>query len=189
MVHIETMAQAAQELSLTTPRLLLRFWREEDAPALRQVLDRSDAHLRPFIPFMRHEPRSLEQTQLWLTELRAQALAGRYLRFGLWLKDGRDLVGETMLLDRDGNQEWELGYWQDVEAGGQGYATEAAQCLVAFAFERLKCSQLKLVCDDDNSRSIRMAQKLGFNYLKSTTEEETLLQEWVLLAKDFRTVP
>ena len=43
-----------------TPRLVLRCWSPEDAPELRRALDDSDQHLRPWIPFMKDEPRNLE---------------------------------------------------------------------------------------------------------------------------------
>ena len=51
---------------IETERTLLRCWSPSDAALLRASLDRSDTHLRPWIPFMKDEPRALEETADWL---------------------------------------------------------------------------------------------------------------------------
>lgn len=55
-----------------------------------------------------------------------------------------------------------LGYWFDKAAWGRGYATEAAQALVAFAFDGLNLSTLRAAHASDNVASARVLQKLGF---------------------------
>ena len=93
-----------------TERLVLRCWSPEDAPALRAALDKSDTHLRPWIPFMKDEPRSLAQTVDWLREIRAAFDRSENFRFGVFLSDDGDLVGENMLLTRQGPEALEIGY-------------------------------------------------------------------------------
>jgi RimJ/RimL family protein N-acetyltransferase len=53
-----------------TDRLVLRCWTPGDAPRLRAALDACDAYLRPWIPFMKDEPRTLKQTAEWLRGIR-----------------------------------------------------------------------------------------------------------------------
>lgn len=57
------------------PSPRLACWRLEDAPALRRALDLSDAHLRPWVPFMRGEPRTLAETTAVIRRAIAQFVA------------------------------------------------------------------------------------------------------------------
>ncbi|MEE8463171.1 MAG: N-acetyltransferase, partial [Gammaproteobacteria bacterium] len=47
---------------IETDQLLIRCWSPADAPVLRAALDESDQHLRPWIPWMKDEPKSLDET-------------------------------------------------------------------------------------------------------------------------------
>ena len=149
---------------IETERLVLRCWSPSDAPALRRSLDASDEHLRPFIPFMRDEPRTLEQTAMWLREIRAAFDRDELYRYAVLDATEQQLVGETMLLNRHGAGEWALGYWQDVDHCGKGYATEASLAAVRVAFELLALDRLELVCAPQNGASAAVAARLGFTH-------------------------
>lgn len=143
---------------------MLRCWAPTDAAAMRGSLDASDAHLRPFIPFMRNEPRSLEETAQWLRGIRASFDGDQHYRYAVFDGSEQSLLGETMLLDRHGDGQWELGYWQDVHHCGAGYATEAAAALIRVAFEVMQVPRLELVCAPENAASVAVARKLGFTH-------------------------
>ena len=64
-----------------TDRLALRCWSPSEASAMRVALDRSDAHLRPWIPFMAREPRTFDQTVQWLREIRAAFDSDQHYRY------------------------------------------------------------------------------------------------------------
>ena len=81
-----------------TGRLVLRCWSPGDAPVLRAALDACDAHLRPMIPFMKDEPRSLQQTALWLRGHRAAFDLGQMYRYAVYDASEQTLLGENMLL-------------------------------------------------------------------------------------------
>ena len=121
------MAPAPNELR--TANLLLSCWQERDAEELRATLDRCDAHLRPWIPFMQHEPRSLEQTREGLVASRESFANGEHHRYAIRELASGALVGETMLLLRGGPDTLEAGYWIDEQHCGKGYASEATQAL------------------------------------------------------------
>ena len=153
-----------------TKRLLLRCWSPMDAPLLRASLDRSDAHLRTFIPFMRHEPRTFPETVQRLRSHRSQFDLDTQYRFGVFSLSEEHLLGEVMLLDRAQTGEREVGYWIDVDHCGHGYATEATGALVRLAFDLEGCAFVELGCDPANQGSTAVARKLGF------TLEATLKQ-------------
>ncbi|MHC5024749.1 MAG: GNAT family N-acetyltransferase, partial [Planctomycetota bacterium] len=56
--------------SIRTPRLCVRCWRPEDAPALKDALDSSLDSLRPWLPWAVDEPTSLVDLARRLAEFR-----------------------------------------------------------------------------------------------------------------------
>ena len=56
-------------------------------------------------------------------------------------------------------------YW------GRGYATEAAQAVRDYAFNRLRLPRLIAMIDPQNIASIRVAEKLGMYYEKDVMFE------------------
>jgi len=145
-----------------TGRLVLRCWAPADAPRLRAALDRSDQHLRPFIPFMKDEPRTLAATAAWLRGHRASFDLDRHYRYAVLDAGERTLLGEAMLLDRHGDGEREVGYWLDRAHLGQGHATTAAAAMTRLAFELDAVDRVELQCAPDNVRSAALAARLGF---------------------------
>lgn len=149
--------------TIRTDRLLLSRWRKEDAEALRATLDGCDSHLRPWIPFMKDEPRSLKSTRADLETRFVAFDRGEAFRYAI--RGGADtaLAGEVLLFARPGDPpgRLELGYWITPEAEGRGYVTEAARALVAQARERLDFEAIDLLCDVRNDRSQAVARRLG----------------------------
>ena len=68
---VENTRQKRTAYRVETGQLVLRCWSPEDAPLMRAALDANDDHLRPMIPFMKDEPRTLQQTAQWLRDIRA----------------------------------------------------------------------------------------------------------------------
>jgi [ribosomal protein S5]-alanine N-acetyltransferase len=58
-------------------------------------------------------------------------------------------------------QERELGYTFDSAFWGHGYATEAAQCVFAYARDTLRLKRVISVIHGDNVRSLRVAARCG----------------------------
>ena len=92
-----------------TPRLELRCWDPEDTAVLREALDESANHLRPWIPFMKDEPRSFDQTCQWLREARASFDRDLAWHYAVFDRDDGRLVGGNMLNPRVGQGGLELG--------------------------------------------------------------------------------
>lgn len=56
----------------------------------------------------------------------------------------------------------ELGYYVDPDAGGRGYATEAAELLVEYAFQHRRLEKLYANVLATNGASQRVLEKVGF---------------------------
>jgi len=147
---------------IETPRLLLRCWSPEDAPAWRAAVDESNRHLRPWIPFMKDEPRSLEETAEWLRSLRALFDSDQAWRYGVFDRGEGELLGENVLLRRVGPGGLEVGYWTRAGRDGRGYATEATAAMVRAAFELWGAERVEIHCAPGNLASAAIPAKLGF---------------------------
>lgn len=162
------MSQSAKRPSpadrIETKRLLLRCLGPEDAPAVRAALDHSDQHLRPWIPFMKDEPRNLAQTADALRQHRAHFDLGEYFRYGVFEREGEVLVGENMLLDRVGQGGLEIGYLTYLGFQGKGYASEATCAMVRAAFELHSVDRVEIHCAPENAASVAIPERLGFTH-------------------------
>ena len=81
-----------------TERLVLRCWSPSDALRLRAAVDANDGHLRPMIPFMKDEPRTLAHTAQWLRGHRAAFDSDSMYRFAVFDAEEKTLLGENMLI-------------------------------------------------------------------------------------------
>ena len=179
-----------------TERLVLRCWSPGDAPVLRAALDVCDAHLRPMIPFMKDEPRSLQQTALWLRGHRAAFDLGQMYRYAVFDVSEQNLLGENMLLARVGPGGLEIGYWTHKDAIGKGIATEASSAMIRVAFEIEKIKRVEILCAPENKASASIPARLGFTH-EATLKKRALnsdgetcdLMVWSLFAEDYRSSP
>ena len=179
-----------------TDRLLLRCWSPADAPVLRAALDASDTHLRPWIPFMKDEPRTFDQTVQWLRQHRTGFDTDQIYRYGVFSRDGGELLGENMLIPRVGPGGLEIGYWTHVDSGRHGYATEASSAMVRVAFEVMGVERVEIHCAPGNVASSAIPARLGFRHEATLTgrapDTEGNIHDlmiWTLFREDYAASP
>jgi RimJ/RimL family protein N-acetyltransferase len=149
---------------VVTGRMLIRCWSPLDAILRRAALDDSDQHLRPWIPYMKDEPQSVEETAGWLRRMRAAFDLDQEYRYGIFSPDETRLIGETGLYKRVGAGAREIGYWVARDAGGCGYATEASAAMLRVAFEIDRVDRVEIHCAPENTASTLIPKKLGFTH-------------------------
>lgn len=93
------------------------------------------------------------------------------------LKETGEGIGMCGLVKRDTLKHMDLGFAFFKEFEGKGYAYEAARASMEFAKNELKVSTLQAICNKDNSRSITLLARLGFE----KTGEMTMPTETVPL--------
>lgn len=177
---------------IETDRLLIRCWSPEDAPRLRALIDASDQHLRPYIPWMADEPAPLANTAARLREYRARFDRDEDFRYAVLDKQGLTLLGEAGLYPRIGADALEIGYLMGASHLRQGYATEAAMAMVRAAFEIARVNRVEIHCDPGNEPSIGIPEKLGFTHeatlgrrLKLPSGDYADLMIWSLFAETY----
>jgi RimJ/RimL family protein N-acetyltransferase len=78
---------------IDTERLVLRCWKETDAPLLREAIDNSLDHLRRWMPWAMEEPKSMEETRERLREYAAMFEAGEEFIYGVFNRDQSEVIG------------------------------------------------------------------------------------------------
>ena len=145
--------------------MVLRSFREDDAPALYSALAESITDLREYLWFL---PWVAEEPSLATAELRCRrALAHFLLRTDLaWLAFERTtgrLVASFGLHRTDWDlPKTEVGYWVRSSETGKGYATEGVQALTSWALSPLAAVRVELVTDELNVASRAVAERCGF---------------------------
>ncbi len=144
---------------LTTPRLRLRPFAEEDAEALfaccRNPVLGDNAGWKP------HE--TLEESRVVLEEV----FLGKR---GVWAVCERGtgrLIGSVGLMPdpkRENPEVLMLGYWLDEAYWGRGLMSEAAGAALGFGFESLAAPVITVCCYAENVRSKRLIERLGFRF-------------------------
>ncbi|WP_052191249.1 GNAT family N-acetyltransferase [Luteibacter sp. 9133] len=139
---------------LQTDRLMLREYRPGDFDAFAAHLadPESVSHLT-----VRDRASSWRifgsHAGLWL-------LAGA----GWWAIESREtgeLVGNVGAFFRDGSKVMEVGWNTYREAWGKGFASEAAACALAYAFDVRREPKVHAIISPSNVSSIKVAQRIG----------------------------
>lgn len=147
---------------IESPRLWLRQLEITDAEPLHAELQRSHAHLAPWLDWVRKDTPLVER-EAFCRRVRGLYACERSLTVGLWRKRGERLVGVMDARDID----WcipsaEVGYWGAGESQGRGYLSEALRALATCLIEELRFERLWLSCDARNLASQRVAERSGF---------------------------
>ena len=147
---------------VVTERLVLRCWEPRDAPLLKDALDSSLDHLRPWMPWAHEEPQSLEEKVKLLRKFRGSFDLGQDFVYGIFTSDEAEAVGGTGLHTRVGAGALEIGYWIRESRVRAGLATEAAAALTRVAFEICGVDRVEIRVDPANEASMAIPKKLGF---------------------------
>jgi ribosomal-protein-alanine N-acetyltransferase len=146
-----------QGVILETERLLLREFSLQDADALEVVLGDPVA--------MQYYPAPFDRAGVndWIRRNLARYVDSG---FGLWamlLKGSGELIGDCGCYVREieGNYEFELGWHVRRDLWGRGYATEAAQSCIEYAFSSLGAARIIALVRPENRSSRRVAEKNG----------------------------
>jgi len=149
---------------IETERLVVRCFDPQDAAALKSAVDASLEHLRPWIPWARDEPQTLDQKVELLRQYRGKFDLGRDRIYGIFDRAESELLGGTGLHDRVGEGARELGYWIAERHTRKGYTTEATAALVRAGFEIDLLQRIEIHCEPENVASVAVARKLGFRH-------------------------
>jgi ribosomal-protein-alanine N-acetyltransferase len=155
--------QQQQEI-LETERLILRPFTLQDAKHVQQLAgDKDIADGTCYIP----HPYENGMAEKWIIEHRAACERNEQVVFAITTKQINDPIGAVGLMLHKEELQAELGYWIGKPYWGQGFATEAAQIMIKYGFEKFHLTCIYADCFQWNTASIKIIQKIGMRWKKS----------------------
>jgi RimJ/RimL family protein N-acetyltransferase len=152
------------EVRLETPRLLLRWFREDDFPAYVELA--GDPEVMKFIGGV--------QTPFEAWRAMSSHIGHWYFRgygvFAVEEKSSGKMIGRIGLMNPPGWPGFECGWTLGRASWGKGYATEGASRVLEYAFTEMDRDHVISCIAPDNVNSARVADRLG-----ETIEGETEL--------------
>lgn len=154
---------------LETERLVLRRLLPDDLDRLFELY--RDPEIRRYFPEGTLTYEETKEELEWFLNGHP-----RHPELGLWAtihKDTGEFIGRCGLLPWtiNGRAEVEVAYLLAKEYWGQGLATEAAQAIVDYAFDRLHLTRLICMIYAENQASIAVATRIGMTF-ESEEEDE-----------------
>ena len=149
------------QIIFETPRLILRQFNEADAPLILSL--NSDPEIVKYL----HVPtlKTVEQAEKILQDIILPQYKNNLGRWAIHVKEGMDFIGWCGLKYRPEIDEIDLGYRLMQKAWGNGYATEAAQHTLDYAFKTLNLSLITARAHIENTASTRVLEKTGMNFI------------------------
>lgn len=134
---------------IKTRRLMLRPLTDEELRA--RIAEEGEAHMRQALSEMLSGCETDPAHRLWYTE------------WQVFRREDGQLVGSAGFKGPAAAHEAEIGYGIDEPFQSQGFATEAAQGLIDWAFEQdSELIYMTAEAEEDNAASLRVLEKLGF---------------------------
>ena len=149
------------DIVLTGPRLTLRPWTPQDAPAVQAILQDRSMHRFLALPY----PYTRVDSELFVGTSGHEGRAeGTGLGAAAVRTDTGELVGAaTLRLPTEGGRSASIGYWIAPAAQGHGFATEITDVLARWGFG-LGLDRIEVWCDVRNEASAATALRAGFGF-------------------------
>ncbi|MDE6713702.1 MAG: GNAT family N-acetyltransferase [Lachnospiraceae bacterium] len=152
---------------LSTERLTLRRWKEEDAGSLYEYA--KDPEVGPIAGWPPHNniEESLDVIKNVFNGAECYAICEKGSDKAIGAVELK-LNGHTDMTERD--DECELGYWLGKPFWGRGYMPEAVRELIRRGFEDLGMTTIWCGYYDGNQKSKRVQEKVGFIFHHTCNE-------------------
>lgn len=142
-----------------TRRTVIREMTIDDLPAMYELY--ADEAVAEWVEPLYDYDRELEFTREYIDNMYG------FYGYGLWLvfdRETKELIGRVGISRRciDGEECCELGYIIKSSRQRQGIGTEVSRAVLNYATDRLGMDKMWLCAASDNTASLALAHKLGF---------------------------
>jgi RimJ/RimL family protein N-acetyltransferase len=141
---------------------VIRCYEPRDAPLLKDAIDSSLEHLRPWMPWAEHEPQTLEEKTALLRTFRSEFDAGENFVYAIFSADESEQLGGSGLHPRIEPGGLEIGYFVRASATRQGIVTESTAAVTRVGFELCGADRIEIRIEPGNEASFGVPRKLGF---------------------------
>jgi RimJ/RimL family protein N-acetyltransferase len=166
---------------LTTDRLILRRWQESDRQPFAAM--NADPHVMQFLG----KSLTREESDRLIDRIEAGFVQSGFGLCAVELRQDHSFLGFIGLSVPNFQAAFtpcvEIGWRLAAHAWGQGFATEGAQAMAAYAFNTLKLESIVSFTAVENTRSRRVMEKLGMTFDPSESFDHPNLPEGHLLRR------
>lgn len=150
---------------LETKRLTIRRLDYDDFEALLAIMRKPD------VMYAWEHGFSEDDVRAWIERQLMRYTKDGIGYFAVLQKESGLLIGQAGLMKTtmNGNEVVEIGYIFDNTYWHNGYATEAAESLIAYAFDGLELPAVYCSIRPENKASVRVAKRLGMEPCGSHT--------------------
>jgi ribosomal-protein-alanine N-acetyltransferase len=146
-------------VGLTDGVVRLRLLAEADLPDVVAAVQDPEIPRWTTVP----HPYGDDEARQWRRASTIGIEAGTDLPTVIVSADGGELLGAAGIHGIDpASGRCSAGYWVAARARGRGVASRAMRLLCRFAFEELRVKRVELWIDPDNTRSLGVAESVGF---------------------------
>lgn len=146
---------------IETPRFFLRVYAPEDVDALYAIRNDTDVYQYFHVAYL---PPAKEKMREAIARHTRRWLENGFGEFAVIKKASGKLIGYCGLQYLDDTEEIEIYYGFPKKYWGKGFATEAAQAVLKFAFDKANPAQVVGVTSPKNIASQRVLEKIGLKF-------------------------
>lgn len=139
-------------MHIKTKRLLIRKFKFKDWQAVYEYT--SDVNVMKYIP----EGVFTEED---VKEFINKNIGDTAEKFAVVLIDENIVIGHIVFYKYFGEHTYEIGWVFNPKYYNRGYASEAAQAILKFGFEKMKLHRIIATCQPENIPSYRVMEKIG----------------------------
>jgi RimJ/RimL family protein N-acetyltransferase len=154
---------------IRTERLVIRPWREDEAPRLLDILRREE-----IVKWLGH-PRTLENVEEAREKIGKMAMDLPLSEWAMEIAETGVPAGSVMLVpipnseQSDGSSLVQVGWYAHPDATGRGYTTEAARAVLEYGLTS-GLTEIRALTHTDNYPSMKVCDRLGMTYLGVTED-------------------
>lgn len=137
---------------IKTKRLVIREFEEKDANGLYQYLANP-----PVNCFAKEKVNSQEEALQKVIEKKSENAYGK--TYAVCLQETDYIIGDVFAL-KEGKDTYSVGWNFNLNYGGKGYATEAAEALLKYLYEK-DARRIYAYVEDDNISSQKLCKRIG----------------------------
>jgi ribosomal-protein-alanine N-acetyltransferase len=168
--------------------IYLRLPEMGDYEAWRRLRLESRRFLEPWEPTWAPDDLARTSFRLRVKRYEQDFARGLSVPLFLFLRGDHTLVGGLTLgyIRRGAAQSSMIGYWMGETYAGKGLMRSALDVVVPYAFEVLRLHRIEAACIPDNTRSINLLEKAGFQregYLRGYLKINGVWRDHVLYAR------
>lgn len=168
-------------LELAGDRHLLRLPRYQDYRQWYSLRSESRRFLEPWEPAWRNDELTESSFRTRVIRNEQEFSSGQAVPLLVFTRAENVLLGGLTIgyIRRGAAQCCMIGYWMGERHAGQGHMFGALELAIPYIFSSLQLHRIEAACIPDNTRSIRLLEKVGFR-------QEGYLREYLKINGEWR---